>query len=678
MSSLPSSASVLLSSRSAAVPLATMRRSTRPSSSKRSATRRRRALGASSKAASPSTRTVPAPAFAVKVSMRAVVPCRAMATTPSVTLTPSTKLRTPSFVPSTRPVYCGAPKRPATTASARSSPARRQPAGTQRPQLPRLAMRSSTLPASGLSSPGHAAPGAARAVTSAEATPMVAPATRAASFHVPRSAATPSRNSEMPSGWLPNSSVTARSPLFLSTTMSTFVVGALRTSMRAPTARSPPQPKSGWKAASRGATGKVSMLACTSSLTGVFTPACCQAMRLQRSVAPSASAEPASMSARSGPPAQKTAPRMSRACSQVRGGGAIDCAVSSRMLPRQPAARSPAASTRPPSATSVSLLRASAVADVGVMLAVVIGLGVVVVVVVAGAFATNVSTHSGGSAAESMRSSARWARALPASVASACSTLRPAMARSSSLRLPSSAASAALPMRQRPLAWRTVMASSRSAEACNSPSLVRSGQRPATCALAVSDPPSRGAAFALPAAPVVAGTVPSSGASASRCGASIAIRQSSRVEPAEATRPSACSRLPAAVIASRGCAAPSLFAKPASASKAMPARTLSLKCALAWPRRAASRAIASVVFAIGSVRSKSPLPLSLLAPRANSASAPPGHHGAGSKAASCTRPAARQGASAARRVSLPTRVALASPSVASALLRSISSLVACA
>ena len=55
----PSSASVVASSRSEALPLVTMRRSTRPSISKRSAVSLSRAAGASSKLASPSSETLP-------------------------------------------------------------------------------------------------------------------------------------------------------------------------------------------------------------------------------------------------------------------------------------------------------------------------------------------------------------------------------------------------------------------------------------------------------------------------------------------------------------------------------------------------------------------------------------------------------------------------------------------
>ena len=283
-----------------------MRRSTRPRISKRSAASLSRAAGASSKLASPSSERLPLPPRAVNFSIRALLPCKAMATLPSLTFTPCRKLRTPRWAPSMRPVYSGAPKRPPIDALACISPVRRQPAGTHRPQVPRLATRTSSTPSTGVLASGQAAVGEVRAVTAPEATPRLSPARAAVSLQTPSSAAMPRRRSVRPSFWVPYSSVTSRSPLARSTTASTRTEGAPCASSRPWRARSPPQPKSGWMARSSGAIGSGSMVADASRRAPPPRPSpACQAALLQRIVAPSASALPGSRLARCGPPLQK-------------------------------------------------------------------------------------------------------------------------------------------------------------------------------------------------------------------------------------------------------------------------------------------------------------------------------------------------------------------------------------
>ena len=128
----PSSASVVASSCSVASPLVTMRRSTRPSSWKRSAVSVSSARGAAPRLASPSSARLPLPALAVKCSMRALSPCSAIATLAvAARPRPAGSCARRWCCRRARPVYSGAPKRPpmrgAGVQLAGQAPARRHP-----------------------------------------------------------------------------------------------------------------------------------------------------------------------------------------------------------------------------------------------------------------------------------------------------------------------------------------------------------------------------------------------------------------------------------------------------------------------------------------------------------------------------------------------------------------------
>ena len=335
-----------------------MRRSTRVSSSKRSSARRSCAVDDSSNAASPSSLSVPAPPLAVKVSMCALVPRNAIATVPSVTLTPSTKLRTVMPAPSTWPVYCGAPKRPPKLALACRRPPRRQPGASHGPQVPRLSTRSSPTPSIGVSAAGHVALG------------------RRSRGHGGRDDAerrAGGRGREMPDAVVgSDAEAKVREAEVLGRDLvgdRQVAAGPLDHHVDADAGRAARlQVRADAQVAAPAEAG-LQRLQDRRDGDGVdVSPGHrAAAARLRRLAAsrPGASAgwRPAPVrcraraTTRSGAPAQTTRPRTSRASSQVVVGVATERATASRIVPCQPPARLPSTSTRPPSATRVSMLR---------------------------------------------------------------------------------------------------------------------------------------------------------------------------------------------------------------------------------------------------------------------------------------------------------------------------------
>ena len=175
----PSSASVVASSRSAALPLVTMRRSTRPSSSKRSAVSLSRAAGAASKLASPSSETLPLPPLGgERLDARAAAAAGRSRRCRRLTFTPCRKLRTPRLRAFDAAGVFRRAEAPADRRAgvqlAGQAPARRHPACPRCRGWRRAASSTPSIGVRGVGPGGGC--GVVRAMTAPEATPSVSPA----------------------------------------------------------------------------------------------------------------------------------------------------------------------------------------------------------------------------------------------------------------------------------------------------------------------------------------------------------------------------------------------------------------------------------------------------------------------------------------------------------------------
>ena len=404
----------------------------------------------------------------------------------------------------------------------RSAPPRRQPAGTQVPQVPRLATCNSSTPLIGVAAGGQVALGEVLATTAPAAAPSVLPASPCVKVHTPSRAVSARRRSVSSSACLPVSSVTLRSPRARSSTMSALKFGALRTSMWPPTARSPPQPKSGCQRASSGATVNVSSSAFSSICAGCAAPsAACQWSRLQRSAPPSTSARPGCSVACGGPPAHCRSSTTS--CVRIHGAAPAPLPFNSSFdtLPRQPAKGDAAVSPPPPCACSVASVRVAA----GVL---------------AAAAVCNESVHAGGKALASACTSRRCSRAVPLRSRRSDSIVCPAELASVSVACASTGSLAELPICHFACAFCTLTAPTRKAVPSSWPCVVTTGQRPSTRALAFSAPENTG--LSVPGFSIAHNGASRSSAAAFRRKS----HASSAPLPLVLSLPSACSVLPAA------------------------------------------------------------------------------------------------------------------------------------
>ena len=242
------------------LPLATMRRSTRPSTWKRLGDE----LAAAPVGAAPKHRAAAerdgavAGARARALDARASSPCSAIASSPSrqVDALEEVARAEPAAVD-----LAGVLGRAEAPADARAGAQHRRrgasPAGTQVPQAPRLATRTSSTPSIGASGRG---PG--RAAASCAPTPPPPHAERLAGerlgevpdavLRIEAEAQVGEAERGCVADLVGHAQVAAAA---LDHDVGARTRGALRTSMRPPTTRSPPQPNSGCSRASSGATG---------------------------------------------------------------------------------------------------------------------------------------------------------------------------------------------------------------------------------------------------------------------------------------------------------------------------------------------------------------------------------------------------------------------------------------
>ena len=345
--------------------------------------------------------------------------------------------------------------------------------------------------------------------------------------------------------------MTERSPPARSTTTSTPTLARCCAFRCAPTRRSPPQPKPGCSACRIGATAIASTVAC-----GV-EPAGDRAVALLPGDAAPAQRCAEHLGAAGidadahGAPAQRTLPRTSRALSHVRGGAAVERATSSRRLPRQPPARCRrrrrarlrrrARRRCAQPATRRRRRRRGALAAMSPA-------GGAIGAAATGAPRARRSTPA--AAARTRCATRRDGRApFPDDVASTRSSARPSTSTSSRVSVASSGVVAAAAA---PAAARLADANGRQSQApCLQLAVAGElGQRPAMCAAHREAAGQRRRGGARPHRRAVEAAT--SGASASRRGASTRTRQSSSLAPRAAIVPSSWMRLPPATRSSAG------------------------------------------------------------------------------------------------------------------------------
>ena len=164
-------------------------------------------------------------------------------------------------------------------------------------------MRSSSTPSIGVAASGQAAAPCVRAVTAPEATPSDSPASAAVKLQMPSLAAMPRRRSLKPRLCVPYSSVTVRSPRARSTTASTFTDGAPCTSILRSDGEIAAPAEVGLEGTQeRCDRQRLDRRRHVETAPPPRSSAPCQARRLQRRVAPSASALPGSRLARGARP----------------------------------------------------------------------------------------------------------------------------------------------------------------------------------------------------------------------------------------------------------------------------------------------------------------------------------------------------------------------------------------
>ena len=379
----------------------------------------------------------------------------------SALCSPCRKLRTPRLAPSMPPVYSGAPKRPPIAALACSSPVRRQPAGTHRPQVPRLGdahlehaldrrarrrarrrrRRSRDDRAGGDAErlAGQGGGEAPDAVVGGDAEAQVGEAEALGAVLVGHAEVAAAR----------------------STTTSTRTAGALCTSSR---------PRSRGRRPSRSRAAGAQQRCDRQRVDGRRHVEAGAAAARRRPPARRRGSSAASRRAlrrcrARGSAAQRAAgPEVAaaqRRAPAARCGSALPrlCASSSCSVPLQPAARSPPASTRPPSRLMTRTLRLAVAGAVAVAVGAAVagaddaGAGRAVAAPRCAASRSHRPTRAAG---VPTRPAARpCARAVPLSSARTRSIARPARSTPSSASVPLIGASAALPRRQRPSPRRT-------------------------------------------------------------------------------------------------------------------------------------------------------------------------------------------------------------------------------
>ena len=599
-------------------------------------------------------------------SMRALAPCSAICSSPSVTFTPSSRLRTPRPLPRTSPVNSGALKRPAMLAVVPSWPVRRQPAGTHAPQTPRLATRASSTPWIGVSGGGQFFSGPVRSVIAPAATPTLLPAKAWVKLHWPSCAASERRKSLRPSDWVPVSSVTLKSPRWRCTTTSALNCGALRSVISPAMCRSPPQPNSGCRRRSSGATGRGSNSACRSICAACAPEPACHWARSQRKAAPKISARPAATLARAGALLLGLCSSALRSWARNQAGalGALLRNSSCCTLPRHSGAPGPAA-TRAPCPCSVASVCSAAV----------------------GVPACSTCVHSGGPPRVWPRSVNVCACAVPCKAACKVSMCRRPTLAWLTLRFNSAGAPGAVPTCQR--SWPSAMlrppaTSARNALALNRPCVASVGQRPVALALLAQSPDTLSLIWVTPASASRGARRASAGAcaSSSQWSAAPASGPSARAS----TRPSSLKVLPPAsrLTLVRMRAPDSTLRSVAVPASGTPANTLSVTVTVPAPRSVASRATSVSgsapvdSSACGRLKFHSALALARCGPRRHGESSLPANQGSGSKFARLAWPCTCHGGATflavpGVRFALPASVAFAPPAEASSRRSSISS-----
>ena len=254
-----------------------------------------------------------------------------------------------------------------------------------------------------------------------------------------------------------------------------------------------------------------------------------------------------------------------------------------------------------------------------------------------------------------MRSSALCARPLPLICHCAVSSTASPNLACVALPCTSTGASALLPACQRVCACCTLALPTRRPVASHWPSVRRSGQRPLTCALALTAP---ARAAARPGGCINrhnGASRPNSGAARLRVqrSAAAAAAETWPLPEAIARLPVASRLLPAASSFNTACSGlPAALRRAASPLIATPANTLRAMFSVASPCSAASRSLSGSALSntgAGNSRSRLPLALRRCGPLRQGESCGPDHQGSGSKSTSAVSPFTCHGARSSAR-----------------------------